>query len=271
MEQTKEDRLTAAGIKKRLRGAAVGLRVEVCDAVDSTNALALRRAAAGEPEGLAVAASSQTNGRGRMGRGFFSPDGSGVYLSLLLRPRAGADVMGITAAAAVAACEAIEENTACAPAIKWVNDILIGGRKVCGILAEARALPSAGGAGCAALGIGMNVYAPPGGFPEELRGVAGFIAEQKIAGLRDALCAGFLNSFMARYARAGEQKEPLAGAYARRSALTGKRVTVLRGGEGRAALVLGTDGECRLLVRYDDGAREALDSGEISIRPLDLI
>lgn len=259
---SESDALTQRGIAGRLTGAAADLCAEVRETVDSTNAQLLLRAEAGAPEGLVLAASSQTNGRGRMGRSFCSPAGTGIYMSLLLRPGRAADALSVTAQAAVAACEAIEAETPARPQIKWVNDILIGGRKVCGILAQAAPRPDGG---YIVLGIGINVYAPPGGFPQDVAAVAGWVSDTRREGLRDALAAGFLNSFM-RWYREGSEAA-LADAYARRCALAGRRVRVLRGGEERAALVLGTDMQCRLLVRYDDGGTEALSSGEISIRP----
>ncbi|MEA4911443.1 MAG: biotin--[acetyl-CoA-carboxylase] ligase [Oscillospiraceae bacterium] len=257
------DRLTAGAVRGALSGAAALLRVEVRESVDSTNARLLAAGEAGEAQGAVLLAGTQTAGRGRMGRNFYSPDDTGIYMSVLLRPQTGADAMAVTAQAAVAACEAIEAATPARPAIKWVNDILIGERKVCGILAESRALTAQGG-GFVVLGIGMNVYAPPEGFPAQIAGVAGCISAQRQSGLRSALAAGFLNSFMHWYADGCPQE--LAAAYAHRCALTGKRVRVLRACGERAALVLGTDAQCRLRVRYDNGEEEALGSGEISIR-----
>lgn len=256
------DKLNAETIRAALRGTAALLRVEVRDVVDSTNTQLLKAGDAGQAQGAVLIAGAQTAGRGRMGRSFYSPDDTGLYLSILLRPKTGA--MAITAQAAVAACEAIEAATPAQPGIKWVNDILIDGRKVCGILAESHAMTASGG-GFVVLGIGMNVYAPRGGFPPEIADVAGCISASPTNGLRCALASGFLNSFMRLYE--DDSAQELADAYARRSVLTGKRVRVLRAGGERTAMVLGTDAQCRLLVQYDDDSqREVLGTGEISIR-----
>lgn len=256
--------LSCAGIQSLLRGEGTRFRPEVHDTVTSTNAIARERAADGEAEGLTVIASAQTEGRGRKGRSFFSPDGTGIYMSLLLRPDAPAEIaLRITTVAAVSVCQAIERLCDRQPGIKWVNDIFIDGRKVCGILTET-ALASGGRLEYAVLGIGVNALEPEGGFPEEIRNIAGSVFSREDGDLRAALAAEIINCFSENYARLTQ--DSFGQEYRRRCIVPGKRVTVLKADSSREAEALDVDDECRLLVRYADGSTELLYTGEISIR-----
>jgi BirA family biotin operon repressor/biotin-[acetyl-CoA-carboxylase] ligase len=145
------------------------------DCAGSTNDLADRAAAAGAPHGFAVAADAQSDGRGRMGRAWFSPPGSGLYVSVVLRPgplglRVGGGsgpaliASSVTMTAGVALAEAVRASTGLAPAIKWPNDVVVGPRKLCGILAEASV--SGGAVQHIVLGFGVNVQ--PAAYPPDL-------------------------------------------------------------------------------------------------------
>ena len=245
------------------------LTVEVLGEVDSTNLRVRERAAAGEREGLVICASSQSAGRGRMGRSFFSPDDSGLYFSILLRPKeSAAAATQITTAAAVAVCRAIESVFSLDTKIKWVNDVFVGSRKVCGILTEAAFAVETGTLDFAVLGIGINVYEPSGGFPPEIADVAGALcvgSEHRPNG-RNALLAAILTEFFALYDRLGER--PHVDEYRARSIALGQRVTVvpLTGGEERIALVEAITDDAALALRFDDGSRETLTSGEIRVK-----
>lgn len=257
--------LSSEGIRRHLRGAAGRLSVRVFDCVDSTNSLARQLAVEGAPEGLVIAASSQTAGRGRKGRSFFSPDGTGIYMSLLLRPALSADrALRVTTVAAVSVCQAIEALTGRQPGIKWVNDILMDGRKVCGILTETALSSAAGGLDFVVLGIGINALEPQCGFPEEIKDIAGSVFAAGEGDRRSELAAEVLNRFMDNYAHIAS--DSLAGEYRRRCVVPGNRVLVLKPEGAREAAALDVDDECRLLVRYDDGSEELLYSGEISIK-----
>ena len=262
-------RVTAADIAPYLQGGAKNLRLEVYEQVDSTNRVVQELAAQGAPEGTAVLAWTQTAGRGRRGRRFFSPPGTGLYLSLLLRPRAlsPVDAALITSAAAVAVSLAIEEVSPHKAGIKWVNDVWIGERKVCGILVEGSFTPGMRGLDYAALGMGVNLIPPPGGFPPELEQVAGavFTPETITPESKSRLAAGIVNHFLAFYHQLPDTA--FLEAYRARSFLLGRPVTVSRGNEIREAVALDLDGACRLLVRYGDGREEWLDSGEVSAKP----
>ena len=135
---TDQDKLSLSGLAANLDEYGMSCQPEIQDCVTSTNALVRERAAEGAPEGLVILANQQTAGRGRLGRDFYSPPDTGLYLSLLLRPRQmqPQHATRITTMAALAACEAIEAVTQQQPQIKWVNDIFLEGKKVCGILTE---------------------------------------------------------------------------------------------------------------------------------------
>lgn len=261
------DVLSAAGVQKYLGPACAALRLRVLEEAPSTNALLREEAAAGAPEGTALIAARQTAGRGRLGRSFYSPAGTGVYLSLLLRPAhlAPERAVRVTTMAAVAMCEAVEQVSGRAAAVKWVNDVFVGGKKVCGILTEGSFGMEDGRLEYLVLGVGMNAYEPAGGFPADIAGVAGAIYEAPQPDGKNRLAAAFLNRFMALWA--APEESAYAREYRRRSFVLGRRVTVLSREGTRSALALDVDEECRLVVRYDDGTLGRLSSGEISVRP----
>lgn len=260
------DILGKSQIEALLGADGDGLTLEVLSCVDSTNSLLREKANAGIPEGYVILAGQQTGGRGRMGRRFYSPPDTGLYLSLLLRPThlPPARAVGITTMAAVAACRAIEAVSKQASQIKWVNDIYLGGKKVCGILTEASIGLESGSLDYAVVGVGFNVCPPQEGFPEELRSIAGAILPRPQEGARNRLAAAFLKDFLAIY-RSGDTA--YAEEYRRRSLVIGKPIQVLSPAGARPAFALDVDNSCRLIVRYDDGTVEALSSSEVSIRP----
>ena len=256
------DVLTARGVEENLAPVCAGLQVHVMPTVASTNAAVRQQAAAGAGEGYTLIANGQTEGRGRLGRSFFSPAGTGLYLSLLLRPKTGEQVAGLTTMAAVAACEAIEAVSGEAAGIKWVNDIFVRGKKACGILTEASFSLENGLPDYAVLGIGINVYPPAGGFPPELAEIAGYVFPEPQPGGKNRLAAAFLNRFMDSYTRPGDY----ARRYRSRSLVIGKPVQVLLPGGLKPAVALDVDEDCHLLVQYPDGTVQRLSSGEISVR-----
>lgn len=219
---------------------------------DSTNRVAKELARQGASHGTAVLAKRQTAGRGRLGRSFFSP-GGGLYLSVILRPAlAPADLTLMTPMAAVAVCRAVESLCPLRPGIKWVNDLYLGEKKLCGILCEA-----AGGA--VIVGIGMNLRTPEGGFPAELNAAALDCPVE-----RETLAEAIASALLAEC-----QKLPGTGflaEYRLRDMVCGKTVTVHPvGGQPYPAKALSIDGRGRLVVDAG-GVLQALEGGEISIR-----
>lgn len=260
------DILSAQGIAKYLHPACSGLHLQVIPETNSTNTAARERAVEGAPEGWTVVSGCQTKGKGRIGRTFFSPPDTGVYLSLLLRPPhcQAQEAVKLTTMAAVAVCEAIEELSGAQAQIKWVNDIFIGDKKVCGILTEAALGLEDGFLEYAVLGVGINVYAPKAGFPEELRDIAGSVFHAPQDDGKNRMAAAFLNHFMADYTNRAHSD--YAARYRARSLVVGRDIWVMQGGQACPAHALDVDEECRLHVRYEDGHTACLTSGEISIR-----
>ena len=244
--------------------SAIPLSIEHIKEVGSTNTLLKERAAQGAKEGTVIIAEKQTAGRGRRGRSFFSPDGTGLYLSLLLRPDLDSEHTAmLTTAAASAAALAIEEVSGKDADIKWVNDIWLAGRKVCGILCEAGTSPEGN---FVVVGMGVNVTAPTEGFPEELKDIAGavFSASEAPQNARLAIAEAFLHHFTRFYANMSARE--YFPEYKKRCFLLGQDINVLRQGEAIPATALDINEHCHLLVRYPDGREEYLSSGEVSVR-----
>lgn len=243
-----------------------GRPVTVVDCTASTNTDLWALGAAGAPDGAVYIARRQTGGRGRLGRSFLSEDG-GLYLSLLLRPKLKAeDCCLITPIAALAVAEAIERHTDKKADIKWVNDVYCDGKKVCGILTEASIRPADGGVDFVVVGVGLNVYAPKGGFPAELADIAGALLPYTADGkeLISRLAADIAKGISA-YAKHPHSEE-LVERYRRRCFIVGTAVDVYRGAERYTANAVDIDGRYGLVVDTADGARRVLTSGEVSVR-----
>ncbi|MBQ6257764.1 MAG: biotin--[Clostridia bacterium] len=198
-----------------------------------------------------LTADSQTAGRGRLGRRFVSPPGTGLYMSLLAAPPPNTDCGLITILAAVAVCRAIEETTDLRPKIKWVNDLFVNGKKVCGILAE-------GLGGPVIVGIGVNLRTPLGGFPPEA-GPAGALD----ADVEAPLLAGRI----ARYILDGLESpnDPaIIDAYRQRMPLTGQTIRYTQNGQEKTARVTGVSTDGGLMVEDETGPH-ILRTGEVSL------
>ena len=259
------DNLTLHGVRSFLDESCRDMPIEVFNRVDSTNNVIRDYAVKGEPEGRVVIAKEQTGGKGRLGRSFFSPQDTGLYLSILLRPKMQvSQAVRITTCAALAVCDAIENATGSKPDIKWVNDVYLGGKKVCGILTEASVSMESGGLEYAVLGIGVNVYTPKEGFPEEIKNVAGAVSEHKTADLKNKLAAGIISSFMRYYADI--EKGGFRSAYSQRLMWKGENVYLINGENKTPCRVVDVDEECRLEVAMENGEHKLVSSGEISIR-----
>lgn len=260
------DVLSEQGVKKYLdEQLKDSVRIEVYDCVDSTNNVVRQLAGEGAAEGTVVIAQRQTGGKGRLGRSFFSPSGTGLYLSMLLRPKMQVgQAVRITTCAALAVCEAIEKATGKRCDIKWVNDVYLNGTKICGILTEASLSMESGGLDYAALGIGVNVYEPQGGFPKELKGIAGAVCQRQTAELKNKLAGGIISSFMRYYADI--DKGAFRDDYSKRLMWKGEDIFIISGESKTPCRVVDVDDECRLQVVYENGERGLISSGEISIR-----
>lgn len=251
-------RIDKAEIEKYFPSRYSDLPVTVLEEVDSTNSYAKKMLANAAEHGTLIAAVRQTAGRGRQGRAFFSPD-TGLYMSLILKDSCGRLAPElITPAAAVAVCAALEALYSLEPKIKWVNDIFCKNKKICGILTE---LVPAEECPCYIVGIGVNFCEPVGGFPPELKMLAGHLSLEGRS--KGELAARIAQELLDLYS-AGDA-EHVKGEYDRRMFLTGRRVSFLKDGSELSGTVLGTDIRCRLAVGLDGGGEVVLTSGEVSL------
>ena len=258
------DRISEAAISRWLVQHEIGSPMEIHEKLDSTNIRAKQLAMQDAPHGLLVAADSQTSGRGRFGRNFFSPEHSGIYLSYILRPQMPAsEAVMVTSMAAVAVARAIEALAPVSAGIKWVNDIYINGRKACGILCEASLDFESGQLQYVVLGIGVNVKKMA--FPDELAGIATSIENEcGQAVSRTRLIAEISNQLALLYpdlSKAGFMEESR-----RRSIVIGKDVMVHGSSDPYPAHAETIDDHGQLIIRLPDGSSRAVGSGEISIK-----
>ncbi len=251
--------VTEAAIRRHLRTTTFGRDLRVAAVLPSTNLTARELAQSGAPEGTVVVAAAQTAGRGTRSRSFFSPQG-GVYMSIILRPRE-ADGCLITSCAAVAVARAIERLCTLKVQVKWVNDLYIDGRKLCGILTEAGFAPD-NTLDYVVLGIGVNVATTA--FPPEIADIATSLGNEGCTVDRAALIAAILEEWETAYTTIGSG-EFLTESRAR-SCVLGRRVIVTRGSEQFTATARDINDRGHLLVETDDGTVITLHSGEVSIR-----
>ncbi len=268
------DALTEAEIRNALGPTViVGRELRCFEELDSTNNYAKTLAQSGAPDGTAVIADSQTAGRGRMDRSFQSPKGQGIYLSVLLRPQLPPDRLPpVTALAGVAVCAAVERLCGVRPGLKWPNDPVLQGKKLCGILTEMSLEAETGLVPSLVLGIGINVGQRPEDFSPEVRAVATSLLQalgEPVS--RPRLTAALLEELDRAYAAllAGDLSEYLA-AYQRDCVNLGKTIQLipLGGGTRETAQAVGIDGEFGLVVRGKDGKERSVRSGEVSVRGL---
>lgn len=261
------DILSSASITPFLCGQALDMKIEVHKKVDSTNSIAKNLAKNGASQGTVVIAEEQINGRGRLGRAFYSPPSTGVYMSLVLRPKLSLEhSLLITTSVAVAVARAIETVGNVKADIKWVNDIYVNGYKLCGILTEASIDFESGGLEYVIVGIGINVATQKKDFPEELQNIATsiFLDESNKMPIRSKLIAEVLNNISQSYERMTD-KEYL-DEYRERSFLLGQEILVIQGEKIETALAIEIDEQARLVVEFKDGTRKPLNSGEVSVK-----
>lgn len=226
--------------------------------VESTNDLSKRLLADGAKHGTTVVAEEQTRGRGRRGRSFFSPSHSGIYMSVILKPREDSGEVMYTVAAALAVRRVISEYVPEAM-IKWVNDIYVGDRKVAGILCEAVSELESGRLDAVICGIGINLTAPEGDFPDEIKNKAGYISDVPIhKGKLAAKLAQTLDSILLLSA------EEIISEYSEYMMLRGRNVYYTQDGSQRSATVLGVDRSGGLVVKNGESC-DILRSGEVHL------
>ena len=237
------------------------------DTLPSTNDLAKELAKKGAPHGTVLIAGHQSGGRGRMGRIFHSPEGMGLYLSVILRPNCAPDgLMHLTCAAAEAACDGVEKACGIRPGIKWINDLVIGKRKLGGILTELVLSPK-GTLDSAVIGIGINCCQRAEDFPEDIRSIACSLAmAMENQPDRAKLAAAMIGSLHHMADQLFTGKEQMLDRYRQDCMTVGQDILVLRGDQRCYAKAIDIDDRGALVICLSDGTHETVNSGEVSIR-----
>ncbi|MBQ7384239.1 MAG: biotin--[Clostridia bacterium] len=235
------------------------IRISLFDELDSTNSEARRQAERGMSVPALIIADSQSAGRGRLGRSFYSPPGTGLYMSFLAEAKESfCETVALTTASAVAVAQTIEKLCRVTPEIKWVNDVYVGGKKACGILCES--FGTSDGKRFALVGIGINLYTET--FPSELDGIAVSVFPER--GLRNAFASNIADRLVEYW------NEPSRGElmeyYRAHSLVIGKRISFTENGVTASAVAREIDALGCLIVTLDDGSTKRLSGGEISVR-----
>lgn len=214
-----------------------------------------------------VTAEFQTAGRGRMGKSFCSPKGTGAYFSMLLKNNISVEISKhLTVMAAVAVAEEIKTVTDRDVKIKWVNDVYIDGKKVCGILTEGAVNPQKDALNYAVIGIGINLKIPENAFPKDLADTVTSVFENECT---KAQKENLINGVICRiYKMLSGEDSGYIGRYREYSYLDGKKINIIRENSTESATVVCIDENCNLLVKKDgNGGFETLFSGDVSIKP----
>lgn len=249
--------------------------INVFDTVGSTNTVLKGLAAEGAPSGTVVVADHQSSGKGRRGRNFVSPSGVGIYLSYLFRPESGFDkISDLTSWTAVAVADAIKNAYGLDTQIKWVNDLLMNRKKICGILTEVSVEGESGFIDTCIIGIGVNVNEKPEDFPSELSDVATSLSIENDGKtfFRSKLAAEIIRSMDRLKDGWPDNSDYYLGRYRELNITTGSKVTAYKlmseNGNGRTGTAIAINDDYSLKVKFDDGSTEDLKSGEVSVRGL---
>lgn len=260
-------RLRADAISATLsRGSLFAGKILVEDSVDSTNTQLKAMAAAGAPVGTVLLAEEQTAGRGTRGRSFCSPRGEGLYLSVLLRPEGSLrEVTQLTGWAAVAARRGVERASGAPVEIKWLNDLYLNGRKVCGILSEL-SLDGGGRPDYVVVGIGVNAAQRVETFRSQgLEGAATSLGLEGYAVDRNHLCVCLLEELERLCREFPRERSAWLDEYRKYCLTAGREVTFEEGGRTHRGTALGVDDEFALEVRGEDGTKRTVFSGTVSL------
>jgi len=247
-------------IKSLLPEKSKGIDIIVFESIDSTNTEA-KRVFEKDGKDMLICAEKQTSGRGRQGKTFYSPEKTGIYMTVVIHPDLPLNFASrATTATAVAVCKAIEKLTDKKPKIKWVNDIFIDNRKVCGILTEAVSLENNNIADGLIIGIGINISTTC--FPDEIKDIAGSLNAKEVN--RNVLIAEIFKR-VTDYT-SDLQNPSYIEKYKNRCFVLGKEITFEQSGKTYNATALDIDKNGGLIVKTSDGKTETLQSGEISIK-----
>ena len=261
------DLLSAEGIKIFLNPKYNENYIRVYKTIDSTKQEAKKFLMDDDiPHGTVLLSEEQTAGRGRFQRKFFSPSNNGIYMSVILRPNIElSKAIHITTSAAVSICRAIENLTNKRPKIKWVNDIFLDEKKICGILTEASGNFESGRVENVVVGIGINFKTKEADFPDDIKDVAGSIFEGEEPNItRNQLVAEILNELL--YMCDNLEDKSIMQEYKVLSFVLGKKVSFLKNNRLNKAKAVDISDEGALVVQYENGDLDYLNSGEVSIK-----
>ncbi len=258
------DFTTENRLKKALFGCSFFSCAHVFDCAGSTNDVAKELGENGAAEGTIVLAKTQTAGRGRMGRTFYSPEGSGLYMSLLLRPKSCDNLGLITAGAAVAMRRAIFDVTKIKVDIKWVNDLLFQDKKLCGILAEGK-FCSNGSLSYVVLGAGVNLQVPKLGYADEIKEKT--VSLKEITPQQNVEAHTLASAFIWRFSEIYQARpsEDFLTEYRQASCLLQKEITYQKSGKTCAGRAIDIDDAAQLVVVSDTEGKQCLSMGEVQL------
>ena len=249
------DILSSAAIKSKLNN---DIEVICYQSIDSTNTEAKRLINQGKDNVFIVVANEQTDGRGRQGKSFYSPKNTGVYMSVVFHPNLPLqNTVGITTAAAVCVCRAIEKLSDKSPKIKWVNDVYLDNKKICGILTEAISDVETQKATSVIIGIGINITTPS--FPKDIENAGALNSDIKRAELVAQVCNELFDLIK-------NENDDYISYYRSHSNVIGKRINIVQNGRILPATAIEIDDRGGLVVETQNGETQTLRSGEITLR-----
>ena len=258
--------LQKQALERLLDGSFPADRLIVLPEVDSTNTYLKQRASNGAPDETAVLSIRQTAGRGRRGRSFLSEPG-GLYLSYLIRPHESAqELLHLTALAGLCVCNAVRQVTGMQPSIKWPNDPVLNGKKLCGILTELSVSLETQEPEYVVIGIGINCNQTQ--FPQELDMATSLRIEAGRPADVNAIAAALLLELSRMRREFLSRKSDWIAAFSQNCLTVGKDIQILRAGTVRQAKATGIGPDADLLVEYPDGTSGSVSSGEVSVRGL---
>ena len=236
--------------------------------IDSTNEEAKKIAKKGAKDGTVIIAEEQSAGKGRMGRSFYSPANTGIYMSIILRPKlTSMDSVLITTAASVSICNAIYKATGIQCEIKWINDIYINNKKVAGILTEASTNSQSGIIDYLILGIGINFNKPKDNFPNEIKNIATSLFDNDSNGkTRNILCAEIINNILNMISNI--KNYDFISEYKEKSIIMNKDIMYTISGKSFFGKVIDISNEGSLIIKDKYDNIIILSSSEVTIRRL---
>lgn len=259
--------MTAHEIQEKLATKVMGQAITYYDEVDSTNTVAKSLAREGAKEGTLVVADKQNSGKGRLGRVWSSPARQAISMSLILRPQImPSKASQLTLIAGVSICEAIEKVTGLNAQIKWPNDIVVNGKKICGILTEMSAQVECIEYVIVGIGVNVNIKA----FPETLPYASSLALEGNKEYSRKEIIAYFLEIFEQEYYKYLKTLDLsfIKERYESQCITIGRKVKLISSTNERLAEALGINELGELVVKLEDGTIEAVSTGEVSVRGL---